>query len=93
MGLAGAGTTADSPLVVRRRLLSALLVLTLLGMPAVASARGLTLGFSADTTFDPALIDRYEADGELPTIPAAPTMLPAPAEAEIAVAALLTASP
>jgi hypothetical protein len=38
---------------------------------------------------DPQLIARYESVGELPTIPAAPVALPAPAEAEIAVAALL----
>jgi hypothetical protein len=37
-----------------------------------------------------ALISGYELMGELPTIPAAPVALPAPAEAEIAVAALLT---
>jgi len=40
---------------------------------------------------DPGLISRYESEGELPTIPALPTVLPAPAEAEIAVVALLAA--
>jgi len=40
---------------------------------------------------DPQLISRYESAGELPTIPAGPVALPAPAEAEIAVAALLAA--
>ena len=38
---------------------------------------------------DPGLISRYESDGELPTIPPMPAALPAGAEAEIAVAALL----
>ena len=40
---------------------------------------------------DPRLISRYESDGQLLTIPALPAALPAPAEAEIAVAALLAA--
>jgi DNA topoisomerase-1 len=40
---------------------------------------------------DPRLISRYQADGRLPAIPALPTVLPAPAEAEAAVAALLAA--
>jgi hypothetical protein len=40
---------------------------------------------------DPRLISRYEAQGELPTIPAGPAVLPAPGEAELAVAALLAA--
>jgi len=39
---------------------------------------------------DPGLISRYESDGELPTIPVLPAALPAAAEAEIAVAALLS---
>jgi hypothetical protein len=39
---------------------------------------------------DPRLIDRYQSAGELATIPAVPPSLPAPAEAEQAVAALLT---
>jgi DNA topoisomerase I len=38
---------------------------------------------------DPRLISRYQAAGKLPTIPSAPVVLPVPAEAEIAVAALL----
>jgi DNA topoisomerase IB len=40
---------------------------------------------------DPQLISRYESAGELPTIPAVPVALPAIAEAEVAVAALLAA--
>jgi hypothetical protein len=42
---------------------------------------------------DPRLITLYQADGRLPAIPALPAALPAPAEAEAAVAALLTAGP
>jgi DNA topoisomerase I len=38
---------------------------------------------------DPMLISRYQAAGRLPSIPALPAALPAPAEAEAAVAALL----
>lgn len=34
---------------------------------------------------------RYESEGRLPAVPALPTVLPAPAEAEVAVAALLAA--
>jgi DNA topoisomerase I len=40
---------------------------------------------------DPRLISRYESDGHLPAIPAVPAALPAGAEAEVAVAALLAA--
>jgi DNA topoisomerase I len=40
---------------------------------------------------DPRLISRYQADGQLPAIPALPAALPVPAEAEAAVAALLAA--
>jgi hypothetical protein len=40
---------------------------------------------------DPRLISRYEADGELRTIPVVPAVLPAAAGAEAAVAALLAA--
>jgi DNA topoisomerase I len=40
---------------------------------------------------DPRLISRYQADGQLPAIPAMPAALPVPAEAEAAVAALLAA--
>jgi DNA topoisomerase IB len=38
---------------------------------------------------DPRLISRYESDGELPAIPRLPAVLPAAAEAEMAVATLL----
>lgn len=38
---------------------------------------------------DPRLISRYGSDGQLPTIPRLPAVLPAAAEAELSVAALL----
>lgn len=38
---------------------------------------------------DPRLISRYSSDGQLPTIPRLPAVLPAAAEAELSVAALL----
>jgi DNA topoisomerase-1 len=38
---------------------------------------------------DPRLISRYSSDGQLPTIPRVPAVLPAAAEAELSVAALL----
>jgi DNA topoisomerase-1 len=59
------------------------------GIREVADWLGDTPAVARSSYVDPRLIGRYEADGELPTIPAAPAMLPAPAEAEIAVAALL----
>ena len=56
----------------------------------VAAWLGDTPAVARKSYIDPQLISRYELVGELPTIPAAPVALPAPAEAEIAVAALLT---
>jgi DNA topoisomerase I len=58
----------------------------------VAGWLGDTAAVTRKSYIDPQLISRYESEGELPTIPAAPVALPAPAEAEIAVAALLAAS-
>jgi DNA topoisomerase I len=62
-----------------------------------ASIRGVA-GWLGDTPavargsyIDPRVISRYESDGQLPTIPTLPAVLPAAAEAEIAVAALLEA--
>ncbi len=62
-----------------------------------ASVRGVA-GWLGDTPtvartsyIDPRLISRYEADGELRTIPVVPAVLPATAGAEAAVAALLAA--
>jgi DNA topoisomerase I len=58
----------------------------------VADWLGDTPAVARSSYVDPRLIGRYEAEGELATIPAAPPVLPAPAEAETAVAALLAAT-
>jgi DNA topoisomerase IB len=55
----------------------------------VARWLGDTPAVARGSYIDPRLITRYESEGELPTIPALPTVLPAPAAAESAVAALL----
>ena len=60
---------------------------------AVAGWLGDTPSVTRASYIDPRLISRYEADGQLPAVPALPAVLPAPAEAEIAVAALLAACP
>jgi hypothetical protein len=57
----------------------------------VAGWLGDTPAVARKSYIDPQLISRYESAGELPTIPAVPVALPAPAQAEIAVAALLAA--
>jgi DNA topoisomerase I len=57
----------------------------------VAAWLGDTPSVARASYIDPRLINHYESEGELPTIPALPTALPAPAEAETAVAALLAA--
>jgi DNA topoisomerase IB len=58
----------------------------------VADWLGDTPAVTRGSYIDPRLISRYESDGELPTVPALPTELPAPAAAESAVAKLLAAS-
>jgi DNA topoisomerase I len=55
----------------------------------VATWLGDTPTVARKSYIDPRLISRYESDGRLPTIPAVPAVLPAAAEAEIAIAALL----
>ncbi len=55
----------------------------------VARWLGDTPSVTRGSYIDPRLIARYESEGRLPAIPALPTALPAPAEAESAVAALL----
>jgi len=55
----------------------------------VAGWLGDTPAVARKSYIDPQLISRYESAGELPAIPSVPVALPAPAEAEIAVAALL----
>src|ERR1700761_6089129 len=62
------------------------------GVREVAAWLGDTPTVTRSFSIDPRLISRYETDGELPAVPALPAVLPAPAEAELAVAALLTAS-
>ncbi len=58
----------------------------------VAEWLGDTPAVARSSYIDPLVITRYEADGQLPTIPRLPAVLPAAAEAESAVAALLTAT-
>jgi DNA topoisomerase I len=77
---AGPSPTARS----RQRVIAA-------GIREVAGWLGDTPSVARKSYVDPRLVGRYEAEGELPTIPALPAVLPAPAEAEIAVAALLEA--
>jgi DNA topoisomerase-1 len=57
----------------------------------VAGWLGDTPAVTRKSYIDPQLISRYQAAGKLPAIPSVPVALPAPAEAEIAVAALLAA--
>ncbi len=57
----------------------------------VARWLGDTPAVARASYIDPRLIIRYESEGQLPAIPVLPTVLPAPAEAEHAVAALLDA--
>jgi DNA topoisomerase I len=63
------------------------------GVREVAGWLGDTPTVTRASYIDPRLISRFEADGQLPAVPALPAVLPAPAEAEIAVAALLAARP
>jgi DNA topoisomerase-1 len=58
----------------------------------VARWLGDTPSVTRGSYIDPRLIARYESEGQLATIPALPAVLPAPAEVETAVAALLTES-
>jgi DNA topoisomerase I len=59
------------------------------GVRGVANWLGDTPTVARNSYIDPRLISRYESDGELPTIPRLPAVLPAAAEAEMAVATLL----
>jgi DNA topoisomerase I len=59
------------------------------GVRGVAEWLGDTPSVARKSYIDPRLISRYESDGRLPTIPPLPAVLPAAAEAEIAVAELL----
>ena len=57
----------------------------------VADWLGDTPSVTRGSYVDPRIVGRYEADGRLPGVPALPAVLPAPAAAETAVAALLAA--
>src|SRR5262249_24479726 len=59
----------------------------------VAGWLGDTPAGAREAYIDPQLVTPYESAAELPTIPAAPVALPAPAQAEIAVATLLDTPP
>ena len=59
----------------------------------VAGWLGDTPAVTRASYIDPRLISRYESEGQLAAIPALPAVLPAAAEAEAAVAALLAAGP
>jgi DNA topoisomerase IB len=63
------------------------------GVREVAGWLGDTPSVTRTSYIDPRLIGRYESEGQLPAVPALPAVLPAAAEAELAVAALLTAGP
>jgi DNA topoisomerase I len=60
------------------------------GVREVADWLGDTPTVARSSYIDPRVISRYESDGQLRTIPRAPAVLPAAAEAEEAVAELLT---
>jgi DNA topoisomerase-1 len=59
------------------------------GVRGVADWLGDTPAVARASYIDPRVISRYTSDGELTAIPRVPAVLPAAAEAEIAVAALL----
>jgi DNA topoisomerase IB len=63
------------------------------GVREVAVLLGDTPSVTRTSYIDPRLISRYESDGELAAVPVLPAVLPAAAEAEVAVAALLAACP
>jgi DNA topoisomerase-1 len=63
------------------------------GVREVAGWLGDTPSVTRASYIDPRLTRRYESDGRLPAVPALPAVLPAAAEAEAAVAALLAEGP
>jgi DNA topoisomerase I len=75
---------AEPPATARRR--SQVITTSVRG---VADWLGDTPAVARASYIDPQLASRYLADGQLPGIPRLPVILPAPAEAEAAVAALL----
>jgi DNA topoisomerase IB len=60
------------------------------GVREVADWLGDTPTVARSSYIDPRLISRYEAHGDLPTVPRSDAVLPAAAEAEVAVVKLLT---
>jgi DNA topoisomerase-1 len=85
MGLVLANTEPAPTARTRARVIAA-------GVREVAAWLGDTPSVTRASYIDPRLISRYEADGQVP-VPALPAVLPAAAEAEAAVAALLAACP
>ncbi len=81
--LANAGPSATERN--RQRVISA-------SVKEVARWLGDTPAVARSSYIDPRLITRYESEGQLPTVPAMPAELPAPAEVETAIAKLLAAS-
>ncbi len=61
------------------------------GVRQVAGSLGDTPAVTRGSYIDPRLIKKYESEGELPTIPRLPAVLPVSEEAETAVEALLSA--
>jgi DNA topoisomerase-1 len=61
------------------------------GVREVARWLGDTPSVARASYIDPRLISRYESEGQLPAVPALPAELPAPAQAESAIAKLLAA--
>jgi DNA topoisomerase-1 len=61
------------------------------GVRGVADWLGDTPAVARSSYIDPRVISQYESDGELPTIPKSPAVLPAAADAEAAIAAFLSA--
>jgi DNA topoisomerase I len=84
MALALANAAPSQPPRGRERVIAA-------SIREVAAWLGDTPAVTRASYIDPQLISRYQAAGELPAIPSVPVALPAPAEAEIALAALLAA--
>ena len=80
LSLANAGPAAT--LTGRKRTIAA-------SVREVANLLGDTPAVARGSYIDPRLIARYEAEGQLPTVPPAPVALPVTPEAESAVAALL----
>jgi DNA topoisomerase IB len=81
LALANAGPSAESH---RRTVIAA-------GVRQVAAWLGDTPTVTKASYIDPALIDHYTSDGELPAIPVLPVALPAAPEAEQAIAEFLAA--